>query len=122
MLKTTSLVVAAPYSLELYGRSMDIANALFDPVPMLLVAAAWYLVVTSVLMIGQHYLEKYYERGVTRELTGRQLAALTDAEGAVPSNVTVLDDSSQQTQQKGTDYDPATRTPRRADGERLADP
>lgn len=90
MLKTTSLVVAIPYSLELYGRSMDIANALFDPVPMLLVAATWYLAITSLLMVGQYYLEKYYERGATRELTGRQLAALADAEGALPGNVTVI--------------------------------
>lgn len=92
MLKTTSLVVAVPYSLELYGRSMDIANALFDPVPMLLVAATWYLAVTSVLMVGQHYLEKYYDRGVTRELTPKQLAALTDAEGTAGGNVTVVDE------------------------------
>lgn len=92
MLKTTSLVVAVPYSLELYGRSMDIANALFDPVPMLLVAATWYLAVTSVLMIGQHYLEKYYDRGVTRELTAKQLTALTDAEGTAGGNVTVVED------------------------------
>lgn len=92
MLKTTSLVVAVPYSLELYGRSMDIANALFDPVPMLLVAATWYLAVTSVLMVGQHYLEKYYDRGVTRELTARQLSALTDAEGTAGGNVTVVDE------------------------------
>lgn len=90
MLKTTSLVVAVPYSLELYGRSMDIANALFDPVPMLLVAATWYLAITSLLMVGQYYLEKHFERGATRELTSRQLAALADAEGALPGNVTVI--------------------------------
>ncbi len=92
MLKTTSLVVAVPYSLELYGRSMDIAAALFEPVPMLLVAATWYLAVTSLLMVGQHYLEKHFEKGATRELTGRQLAALSDAEGTIPGNVTVVQD------------------------------
>lgn len=92
LLKTTSLVIAVPYSLELYGRSQDIANALFDPVPLLLVAAAWYLVITSVLMVGQHYLERYYAKGATRELTGRQLAALADAEGEIPLNVTVVDE------------------------------
>ncbi|APT88943.1 amino acid ABC transporter permease [Corynebacterium frankenforstense DSM 45800] len=90
LLKTTSLVVAIPYTHELYGRSLDIANALFQPVPLLLVAASWYLVITSLFMIGQHYLEKYYERGSTRELTGRQLAALADAEGSLPGNVTVI--------------------------------
>ncbi|MBZ8177171.1 ABC transporter permease subunit [Corynebacterium poyangense] len=93
MLKTTSLVVAVPYSLELYGRSIDIANALFEPVPMLLVAATWYLIITSILMVGQHYLEKYYDRGSSRALTGRQLAALADAEGNVPHNITVVSDS-----------------------------
>lgn len=90
LLKTTSLVVAIPYTHELYGRSLDIANALFQPVPLLLVAASWYLVITSLFMIGQHYLEKYYERGSTRELTGRQLAAVADAEGSLPGNVTVI--------------------------------
>lgn len=89
MLKTTSLVVAIPYTLELYGRSMDIAAALFEPVPMLLVAASWYLAVTSLLMVGQYYLEKHFEKGARRELTGRQLAALADAEGTIPGNVTV---------------------------------
>ncbi|RSZ66062.1 amino acid ABC transporter permease [Corynebacterium hylobatis] len=89
MLKTTSLVVAIPYTLELYGRSMDIAAALFDPVPMLLVAATWYLAVTSLLMVGQYYLEKHFEKGARRELTARQLAALADAEGTIPGNITV---------------------------------
>ncbi|KQB86445.1 amino acid ABC transporter permease [Corynebacterium lowii] len=90
LLKTTSLVVAIPYTQELYGRSIDISNALFAPVPMLMVAATWYLVITSLLMVGQHYLEKYYERGSTRELTGRQLAALADAEGTLPRNISVI--------------------------------
>lgn len=94
LLKTSSLVVAVPYSLELYGRSQDIAAALFEPVPMLLVAATWYLIITSILMVGQHYLERYFDRGVTRELTARQLAALTDAEGKVPNNVTVVERNS----------------------------
>ena len=71
LLKTSSLVVAVPYSLELYGRSMDIAAALFQPVPLLLVAATWYLVITSLLMVAQHYLERYFDRGATRQLTAR---------------------------------------------------
>lgn len=90
MLKTTSLVVAVPYAGEIYGRSTDIAYAMFDPVPMLLVAATWYLVITSVLMVGQHYLEKFYARGSSRTLTSRQLAAVADAEGVPPGNVKVV--------------------------------
>ena len=91
LLKTTSLVIAVPFSLELYGRSTDIANALFLPVPMLLVAATWYLVLTSILMVGQFYLERYFARGATRQLTARQLAALADAEGVPLANARVVD-------------------------------
>ncbi|MEH3154537.1 MAG: amino acid ABC transporter permease [Gordonia paraffinivorans] len=76
MLKTTTLVTAVPFSLELYGRAADISGVNFQPIPLLLVASTWYLVVTSVLMVGQFYLERYYARGATRELTGRQLAAM----------------------------------------------
>ncbi|MBC2680854.1 amino acid ABC transporter permease [Corynebacterium anserum] len=98
MLKTTSLVIAIPYAGELYGRSTDISNSIFLPVPLLLVAATWYLVITSMLMIAQYYLERYYSRGSSRQLTTRQLAALADAEGQPPRNVTVgseLTDGSQ---------------------------
>ncbi|OMC34688.1 ABC transporter permease [Mycobacterium sp. GA-1841] len=80
MLKTTSLVTAVPYSFELYGRSKDIGVALFQPVPLLLVASTWYLAITSVLMVGQYYLERYYARGASRKLTSKQLEALARAQ------------------------------------------
>jgi polar amino acid transport system permease protein len=79
MLKTTSLVTAVPYSLELYGRARDISGVIFQPIPLLMVAATWYLAITSVLMVGQHYVERYYSRGVSRRLTNKQLAALATA-------------------------------------------
>ena len=87
MLKTTSLVVAIPFSGELYGQARDISGVNFQPIPLLLVAATWYLVITSVLMVGQHYLEKRFSRGATRKLTGKQLRALADAEGLTPSSL-----------------------------------
>lgn len=80
MLKTTSLVTAVPYSFELYGRAKDISVALFQPIPLLLVAATWYLAITSVLMVGQYYLEKYFARGASRKLTSKQLEALAKAQ------------------------------------------
>jgi polar amino acid transport system permease protein len=76
MLKTTSLVTAVPYTLELYGRARDISGVIFQPIPLLLVAATWYLVFTSVLMVGQFYLERYFSRGISRKLTTKQLEAL----------------------------------------------
>ncbi len=81
MLKTTSLVTAVPYTLDLYSiATREIAAREFEPVPLLLVAAAWYLVVTSILMVGQFYLERYFSRGISRKLTTRQLAALAKAQ------------------------------------------
>ena len=81
MLKTTSLVTAVPFSYDLYSiASREIAARTFEPVPLLLVAATWYLVVTSVLMVGQHYLEKYFSRGISRRLTSKQLEALAKAQ------------------------------------------
>jgi polar amino acid transport system permease protein len=64
MLKTTSLVAAVPYSFDLYGRSRDVSAAIFEPIPLLLVASAWYLLFTSILMVGQYFLEKRFSRGV----------------------------------------------------------
>ncbi|GAA1639699.1 amino acid ABC transporter permease [Georgenia ruanii] len=63
MLKTTSLVLAVPFTLDLTFVTNSVGNRLFLPIPLLMVAAIWYLLITSVLMVGQHYLERYYGRG-----------------------------------------------------------
>jgi polar amino acid transport system permease protein len=80
MLKTTSLVTAVPYTLELYTRTRDISAVIFQPIPLLMVAATWYLAITSVLMVGQFYLERYFSRGASRKLTTKQLEALAKAQ------------------------------------------
>lgn len=64
MLKTTSLVLAVPFTLDLTFATNTLANRTYLPVPLLIVAAIWYLVITSVLMVGQHYIEAYYGKGV----------------------------------------------------------
>ena len=63
MLKMTSLVLAVPFTLDLMFATNAIANRTYLPVPLLLVAASWYLVITSALMVGQYYLERYFGRG-----------------------------------------------------------
>jgi polar amino acid transport system permease protein len=80
MLKTTSLVTAVPFTLELYRRTTDIANQFYRPIPLLMVAATWYLAITSVLMVGQFYLERYFAKGASRKLTTKQLEALAEAQ------------------------------------------
>lgn len=64
MLKTTSLVVAVPFTMELSYIQSQIANHLFLPVPLLIVAAFWYLLITSLLMVVQHFIEKKYGKGI----------------------------------------------------------
>ncbi|WP_062294472.1 amino acid ABC transporter permease [Demequina phytophila] len=63
MLKTTSLVSAVPFTLDLTFATNAIGNRIFEPIPLLIVSAFWYLLITSILMVGQHYLERYYGRG-----------------------------------------------------------
>lgn len=83
MLKTTSLVAAIPLSTDLYGRARDIYGVNFEPIPLLLVAATWYLAITSILMIGQYYLERHFSRGASRQLSAKQLQELAAAQAAV---------------------------------------
>lgn len=66
MLKTTSLVTAVPFTLDLYGRQKDIAAVTYQPIPMLITASIWYLAVTSILMVGQYYIERHFAKGVTK--------------------------------------------------------
>lgn len=43
-----------------------IYNQTYQVIPLLLVATVWYVAVTSVLSVGQYYLERYYARGAIR--------------------------------------------------------
>lgn len=67
MLKTTSLVAAVQYP-ELFRYAQDIGQVSGAPVEMYFLAAAWYLIMTSVLSVGQYYVERYYARGSSRSL------------------------------------------------------
>jgi len=67
MLKTTSLAVVAAGT-ELFSQSQNIASANFEVIQLLIVASLWYLALTSVLYVGQYYLERHYARGSSREL------------------------------------------------------
>ncbi|WP_082760268.1 amino acid ABC transporter permease [Agrobacterium bohemicum] len=65
MLKMTSLVLAIPFTLDLTFATNAISNRLYLPVPLLLVAGTWYLAITSVLMVGQYFLERHFGKGVS---------------------------------------------------------
>ena len=82
MLKTTSLVLAVPFTLDLTFATNALANRIYLPIPLLIVAAFWYLLVTSVLMVGQHYLEAYYGKGVDNLAPATVNPAAAKAAGA----------------------------------------
>ena len=63
MLKTTSLVLAVPFTLDLTFVTNSYASLTYQTIPLLIVAAIWYIIITSVLMVGQHYIERYYGKG-----------------------------------------------------------
>ncbi|QKW34519.1 amino acid ABC transporter permease [Actinomadura sp. NAK00032] len=63
MMKNTSLVAAVPFS-ELTFTAQTIYASTYKIIPMLVMACLWYLLLSSVLMVGQYYLERYFSRGV----------------------------------------------------------
>ena len=65
MLKTTSLAFTASVT-ELFTRQQQIATATYDVLELLIVASIWYLVMTSVLTVGQYYVERHFGRGTLR--------------------------------------------------------
>ena len=67
MLKTTSLVSVIGYT-ELLYTAQIIYSRTFQVIPLLLIASLWYLVMTSVLTVGQYYLERRFARGAMRAL------------------------------------------------------
>jgi polar amino acid transport system permease protein len=67
MLKTSSLASVITVTELLYSVQL-IYSVNFRTIPLLIVASIWYLIATSVLTIGQFYLERHYARGSAREL------------------------------------------------------
>ncbi len=62
MLKSTSLT-AVVGGVELLSTVQSIYNQNFKVMPLLTVAALWYLALVSVLSLGQYFLERRYGRG-----------------------------------------------------------
>jgi polar amino acid transport system permease protein len=67
MLKTTALVAFIGLADLLYSAQL-IYSRTYQEIPLLIVASIWYLAVTSVLSVGQYYLERHYGRGSAREV------------------------------------------------------
>jgi polar amino acid transport system permease protein len=67
MLKATSIVSVIAVQDLLYSAQL-IYNQNFQVIPLLLVATLWYVILTTLLSIGQFYVERHYARGTRRSL------------------------------------------------------
>jgi polar amino acid transport system permease protein len=65
MLKATSIVSVIAVQDLLYSAQL-IYNQNFLVIPLLLVATIWYVVLTTILSIGQYFVERSYARGTHR--------------------------------------------------------
>jgi len=89
MLKTTSLVSTVGV-IDLLGAATNIYSANYEIVPLLLVASLWYLTVTTVLSVGQFYLERRFARGALRSPPPTPLQRLRADLATVRNSTTAL--------------------------------
>jgi polar amino acid transport system permease protein len=75
MLKDTSLLIAVPVTAELSFQLRAVGSRTFQIIPMAVAAILWYLALTSLLMVGQYFLEKRFSRGVGSRETRAQRGA-----------------------------------------------
>ena len=76
MLKNTSLVLVIASVFDLLFEAAQIYSAQFNEIPLLIVASIWYLAMTSVLYVGQYFIERRYGRGFSRAAAGDDAGAL----------------------------------------------
>jgi polar amino acid transport system permease protein len=67
MLKNTSLVLVIASVFDLLFEASQIYSAQFNEIPLLIVVSIWYLAMTSVLYVGQYFIERRYGRGFSRQ-------------------------------------------------------
>jgi polar amino acid transport system permease protein len=67
MLKNTALVSVIAITDLLYSVQL-IYSQNFKQIPLLIVASIWYLILTTILSVGQYYIERRYARGSSRDL------------------------------------------------------
>lgn len=63
MMKDTSLLIALPLTAELFFQAQAIGNRTYKIIPAYMAAVVYYLAITSILMVGQGWLERRFGRG-----------------------------------------------------------
>ncbi len=76
MVKDTSLLIALPVTNELFFQAEAIGSRTLKIMPTIVAATAWYLIVCSVLMVGQYFLERRFGRGFGQTSPGNRMRFL----------------------------------------------
>jgi len=63
MIKDTSLVAFVPVTTELFFQMEAISRRTFVVLPVLVGACLWYLILCSIMMVGQYFIERHFGRG-----------------------------------------------------------
>jgi polar amino acid transport system permease protein len=86
MVKDTSLVAFVPVTMELFFQLNAISSRTFIVLPVLVAACLWYLIICSVLMVGQYFIERHFSRGYGTTTRARQRLRDIGVEqgGAIP--------------------------------------
>lgn len=71
MLKHTALVLVIGYS-ELMTSASLIYSRTYQTIPLLIVAALWYLAISAVLSVGQFFIERHFGRGFSHHRVSRK--------------------------------------------------
>jgi polar amino acid transport system permease protein len=66
MLKNTSLAIVLGGVFELLFEAQQIYGNTYQTIQLLIVASIWYLALTSVLYVGQYFIERRFGRGFSR--------------------------------------------------------
>lgn len=83
--KNTSLVSVIGYT-ELLTTVQNVYAVSFETIPMLTVAVIWYLVLTSLAMVGQSLLERHFGKGYNRRRGATPTAVTTAASEGVATS------------------------------------
>jgi polar amino acid transport system permease protein len=76
MVKDTSLVAFVPVTYELFFQLQAVSSRTFIVLPVLVAGLLWYLIICSVLMVAQFFVERHFGRGYGT--TGRARQRLRD--------------------------------------------
>ncbi|PPK98713.1 polar amino acid transport system permease protein [Kineococcus xinjiangensis] len=82
MLKDTSLLIGIPVTAELFFQLRNIGSTTYQLIPVFVAAILYYLAATSVLMVGQYFLEKRFGRGFGSRMAPKPKAAAGAGAGA----------------------------------------